>query len=64
MFENGVSAITEKFKEELEKKKMGLFEECIEEELPLDIHGKKSVSYLCHTCKDSMKRGKMPCMSV
>ena len=64
MFENGVSVITDKFKTDIEKKKSGLFDACIEKELILNIHGKKSGSYLCHTCKNTMLRGRMPCMSV
>ena len=64
MFENGVSAITEQFREDVEKKKIGLFNECIPDELVLHIHGKKSAAYLCHTCKNTMRRGKVPCMSV
>ena len=64
MFENGVSYITEKFKEEVAKKRSGFFDECIDKEIILQIHGKKPGSYLCHTCKNTMKRGKMPCMSV
>ena len=64
MFENGVSAITDKFKENVEKKKNGLFKDCVQEELILNIHGKMPGSYLCHTCKNTMLRGRMPCMSV
>ena len=63
MFENGVSAVTTKFKEEVEKKKSGHFDECIAEELILEIHGKQSGSYLCHTCKNTIKKGKIPSMS-
>ena len=64
VFENGVSATTDKFKQEIEVKKAGLFEECIETEIILDIHGKRRESYLCHTCKNTMKKGKIPCMSI
>ena len=64
LFENGVTAITEKFKEEVTKKRPGLFQECIDKEEIIHIHGKKSYSYLCHTCQNTMKKGQVPCMSV
>ena len=62
LFENGVTLITNKFAEDVEGKKPGLFKDCITEEE--QFIKKKSGSYICHTCKVTMKKGKMPCMSV
>jgi hypothetical protein len=62
MFENGVSTVTEKFKESVNSKKTGLYDECVTEE-DQEINGKKT-NYICHACKETMKKGKMPAMSV
>ena len=62
LFENGVSLITSKFKEDLEKKNPGLFRESTEE--IIQFIKKKPQSYICHTCKENLTKGKMPCMSV
>jgi hypothetical protein len=62
LFQNGVTLITSKFTEDVERKKTGLFKDCITEEE--QFIKKKSGSYICHTCKTTMKKGKMPCMSV
>ena len=62
LFENGVTFITTKFKEEIENKKPGLYEESVEE---IEQYMRKVPgSYICHTCKQTLKKGKMPCMSV
>jgi hypothetical protein len=57
LFENGVTTVTEYFKESVNSKKTGLFYECVTEE-DQEINGKKA-NYICHTCKETMKRGKM-----
>ena len=62
LFENGVTTVTEHFRQSVNSKRSGLFEECVTEE-DQEIDGKK-VHYICHTCKETMKRGKMPAMSV
>ena len=62
LFENGVSSITSKFKEDLKKKNPGLFRESTEE--IIQCIKKKPQSYICHTCKETLMKGKMRCMSV
>ena len=62
MFENGVTVVTNYFKEMVEKKKPGLYHECVIEE-DQEVNGNRAC-YICHTCKETMKRGKMPAMSV
>ena len=46
MFENGVTTVTAKFKETVDSKKTGLYDDCVTEE-DQDINGKKA-SYICH----------------
>ena len=58
LFENGVTTVTEHFKQSVNSKRPGLFEECVTEQ-DQEINGKKA-NYICHTCKETMKRGKMP----
>ena len=62
LYENGVSLLTSKFKEDVVSKAPGLYEECIEE--ITQYMKKKPQSYICHTCKETLSKGKMPCMSV
>ena len=54
--------LTSKFKEDVERKTPGLFKESIEE--IMQYIKKKPQSYICHTCRDTLARGKMPCMSA
>ena len=62
LFEKGVKPVTEKFKTNIESKKFGLYNQCVIEEKQ-EINGKKE-SYICHTCQNTMKSGKMPAMSI
>ena len=62
MFENGVTVVTNYFKDLVERKKPGLYNECVVEE-DQEINGTRAC-YICHTCKETMQRGKMPAISV
>ena len=62
LFQNAVTVITENFRQSIEAKKMGLYNLAVEE-IEQSINGKKA-SYLCHTCKGALQRGKLPSMSV
>ena len=68
LFENGVSKITEKFRKSVDEKKTGFYRDCIPTEnnikIVLNENSGKTGSYICHTCKSSMKRGQIPAMSV
>ena len=62
LFQNGVTKITDTTRSLIEGKKFGLFDAAIKEVVQ-NIGGKLE-SYLCHTCKRTLTRGKMPSMSV
>ena len=49
LFENGVTTVTEHFRQSVNSKRTGLFEECVTEQ-DQEINGKKA-NYICHTCK-------------
>ena len=53
---------TNRVKDLVEKKKPGLYNECVVEE-DQEINGTRAC-YICHTCKETMQRGKMPAISV
>ena len=68
LFENGVTKITEKFKEKLIGKKVP-YSTVIppKQEKYIEIHFNGSTEplsgiYICHTCKSSLLKGKMPAM--
>jgi hypothetical protein len=62
LFENGVTLITERFKQEIEIRNPGNYDNSVEE---IKQHIKKKPgAYICHTCKETLKKGKMPCMSI
>ena len=70
LFENGVSKITEKFKEQLKEKGKVTYSTMIppkqERWIEITLNGSTSLSglYICHTFKDNLLRGKMPAMAV
>ena len=68
LYENGVSKITDEFKDIVNKKKENFFRSCIPscELVKIIFNGsdEKSGFYICHTCKSTMKTGKMPSMSI
>ena len=68
LYENGVAKITQKFKTSLNEIKPGLYHECIskQELINIVVNGKtkKTGHYICHTCKSTMNRGKIPSMSL
>ena len=67
LFENGVKKLTQEFKQKMLTAKAGLYEDCIpnEEIVNIILNGEchKTGYYLCHTCKITMEKGKMPAMS-
>ena len=70
LFENGVTKITEKFKDKLNTMNKQPYSKVIpsEQEVHIDImlNGSTSLSglYICHTCKSSLLNGKLPAMAV
>ena len=62
LFEYGVSAITEKCRELIRAKKLTLYNETVKEVVQ-NING-QIASYICHTCKRTLMKGKIPSMSV
>ena len=70
LFENGVTKIKDHLKESCDKKKEGLYRTIIPENQKHYVHivlnGSDNLSgyYICHTCKSSMLKGKMPAMAV
>ena len=60
LFEKGVTLITDNFKQDIETKEPGLYANSVEE---IKQHIKtKPGTYICHTCKETLKKGKKPCM--
>ena len=55
LFENGVTKITDQFKEKVNQKRESIFEQVIQKEIHVDINfnGKQDLSgsYICNTCK-------------
>ena len=70
LYENGVTKITEKFKDKLNTIDKMPYSKVIpsEQEIYIDImlNGSTSLSghYICHTCKTSLLKGKLPAMAV
>ena len=68
LFENGVTKITPKFKKACDEKNPKFYSSCIEKDIlvPITFNGKsdRTGHYICHTCRTSMRRGKMPSMAV
>ena len=70
LYENGVTKITEKFKDKLNTIDKMPYSKVIpsEQEIYIDImlNGSTSLSghYICHTCKSSLLNGKLPAMAV
>ena len=68
LFENGVTKITTKFKEAVNKKLPSFYSSCIAEEILVKVKfncsTEKTGHYICHTCKTAMKNGKKPSMAV
>ena len=70
LFENGVTKITEKFKEKLNGTKNVPYSTVIPPEqeryvrIVLDGSSTLSGFYICHTCKGSLLKGKLPAMAV
>ena len=68
LFECNVSKLTQHFISQIETKKPGIYASAIEldaENNPImvQINGEES-SYLCHACKNHLKKGKLPPMSA
>ena len=68
LYENGVTKITEKFKQKVEEKRTKFFGHCIRNEINVNIKldGKtdKSGTYICHTCRGAMLNGRIPAMAT
>ena len=68
LFENGVTKITDDFKQSITSKKPLFYINCIPKEEEVNIilngSGEKSGSYICQTCKKAMSTGKVPSMSI
>ena len=68
LYENGVTKITNDFKQAINRKKPQFYRTCISKEEYVDItlngSGGKSGSYICQTCKTAMNAGKIPSMSI
>ena len=68
LYEDGVTKITPKFKENLYNKNPQFYLSCIEEEILVNVTFNGSTAktgcYICHTCKTAMNRGKIPSMAV
>ena len=68
LYENGVTKITPKFRKACDEKTPKFYSECIEKDILVTItfNGKEDRTghYICHTCRTSMRRGKMPSMAV
>ena len=68
LFECNVSKLTPNFISAIETKKPGIFESAIEldfenEPITVNINGEK-LPYICHACKNHLKKGKLPPMSA
>ena len=67
LFENGVTKITPKFKEKMEKMKPGFYNYIINEvpvHIVLNGIDDKSGLYICYTCKKTIMNCKIPSMAV
>ena len=68
LFENGVTKITDRLKEKVNKKVpySSIIPESQEVEVKITFNGSTSLSgcYICHTCKKSILSGKLPAMAV
>ena len=68
LYENGVTKITDEFKAAVNKKKQDFYRNCIPSFEPVNIilngNAEKSGFYICHTCRLTMKNGKIPSMSI
>ena len=68
LFENGVTKITERFKEKVNKKVdySLIIPEGQEKEVKIIFNGGTDLSglYICHNCKQALLKGKMPAMAV
>ena len=68
MYENGVTKLTHESEINFDKTKTGFYRSCIPNDIlvRVNLNGtiEKTGYYICHTCKSSMKLGKIPSMSV
>ena len=68
MYENGVTKLTCESEINFDKTKTGFYRSCIPKDIlvKINLNGtiEKTGYYICHTCKSSMKIGKIPSMSV
>merc|ERR1711954_418601 len=63
LFNCNVTTFDSRLREKMDDKNPGLFGKAIEEVINITING-KTASYICHACKNHLRRGKLPPMSA